>query len=112
MLNHRWVIAYARKPVSSLDKRFQVGDRCRLSELGRKRNPKRGIGLCEVVSFGNSSQRIRIRFVGYRSVHTMHASYLERVPEISEGWRGEPDISLMRVSTTNIRCWKRLRTRN
>lgn len=69
------------KGFQNRDGRFEVGDRCRLSDLGRKRNPKRGIGLCEVISFGISSQRIRVRFVGYRSVHTMHASYLERVSD-------------------------------
>ena len=69
----------AMKATGNLNRPLQVGDRCRLSDLGRKRNPRRGVGLCEVVSFGNSSQRIRVRFLGYLSVHTMHASYLEPV---------------------------------
>jgi len=61
---------------------LRVGDMCRLSDLGRKRNPRRGFGLCEVISFGISPQRIRVRFAGSLSVHTMHASHLERVPDI------------------------------
>ena len=73
----------AMKASGNLDRPFQVGDRCRLSDLGRKRNSRRGVGLCEVISFGNSSQRIRVRFVGYLSVHTIHVSYLEREPDNS-----------------------------
>lgn len=74
----------AMKATRNLDRPLQVGDRCRLSDLGRKRNPRRGIGLCEVMSVGYSSQRIRVRFVGYLSVHTIHVSYLERLLDASE----------------------------
>jgi hypothetical protein len=80
----------AMRASGNLDRPLQVGDRCRLSDLGRKRNPRRGVGLCEVISFGNSSQRIRVRFVGYLSVHTIHVSYLERVPD-TQGWPSEPE---------------------
>ena len=62
----------AMKASRNRDGRFQVGDRCRLCDLGRERNPGSVIGLCEVISFGISAQRIRARFAGYRSVHTMH----------------------------------------
>jgi len=91
------------KASGNLNEPLRVGDRCRLSDLGRMRNPRRGIGLCEVISFGISSQRIRIRFVGYRSVHTMHASYLERVPDTPEGRPDESDSR--RPSTASDRSW-------
>lgn len=80
---------------------LRVGDKCRLSDLGRSRNPKRGIGLCEVVSFGNSSHRVRVRFAGFRSVHTMHVSYLERVAD--QPIYGRPDAG-RNPAITDVDC--------
>ena len=57
---------------------FRIGDRVRLSELGRQRMPRNKTTTAKVVGFGRSDTRIRIVFDGSRYPVSIHFSYLER----------------------------------
>jgi len=57
---------------------FRIGDRVRLSELGRQRMPRNKTTTAKVVGFGRSDTRIRIVFDGSRHPVSLHVSYLER----------------------------------
>jgi len=57
---------------------FQVGERVRLSDLGRERMPRNKSTTAKVVGFGRSDTRIRIVFDGSRYPVSIHTSYLER----------------------------------
>lgn len=60
---------------------FRVGDRVRLSQLGRERMPRNKSTTAKVVGFGRSDTRIRIIFDGSRYPVSIHTSYLERDAE-------------------------------
>jgi hypothetical protein len=57
-----------------------LGDRVRMSALGRSRHPKYGGREGLIVGQGSTSGR-RVRFDGLRSVQTIHIDYLEKVDE-------------------------------
>jgi len=57
---------------------LRVGDRVRLSELGRQRMPRNRATTAKVVGFGRSDTRIRIVFDGSRYPVSLHVSYLEK----------------------------------
>jgi hypothetical protein len=57
---------------------LRVGDRVRLSELGRQRMPRNRATTAKVVGFGRSDTRIRIIFDGSRYPVSLHVSYLEK----------------------------------
>jgi hypothetical protein len=58
-----------------------LGDRVRMSALGRSRHPKYGRREGLIVGKGSTSGR-RVRFDGLRSVQTIHIDYLEKVDEL------------------------------
>jgi hypothetical protein len=57
---------------------FRIGDRVRLSELGRERMPRNRATTAKVVGFGRSDTRIRIVFDGSKYPVSIHVSYLKR----------------------------------
>jgi hypothetical protein len=57
---------------------FQVGERVRLSELGRERMPRSKSHTAKVVGYGRSDTRIRVVFDGAAYPVSIHVSYLER----------------------------------
>jgi hypothetical protein len=57
---------------------FRIGDRVRLSQLGKDRMPRNKSTTAKVVGFGRSDTRIRIVFDGSRYPVSIHTSYLER----------------------------------
>ena len=57
---------------------FRIGDRVRLSQLGKERMPRNKSATAKVVGFGRSDTRIRIVFDGSRYPVSIHMSYLER----------------------------------
>jgi hypothetical protein len=64
--------------MSAEEEYFRIGDRVRLSELGRQRMPRNRATTAKVVGFGRSDTRIRIIFDGSRYPVSLHASYLEK----------------------------------
>jgi hypothetical protein len=58
-----------------------LGDRVRMSALGRSRHPKYGRREGLVVGQGSPNGR-RVKFDGLRSVQTIHIDYLEKVDEL------------------------------
>lgn len=56
---------------------FRVGDRVRLSELGRTRMTRTRTGTAKVVGFGRSETTIRVVFDGSSYPVSIHVSYLE-----------------------------------
>ena len=68
-----------RAPMMSTEQEyFQVGERVRLSQLGKERMPRNKSTTAKVVGFGRSDTRIRIVFDGSRYPVSIHSSYLER----------------------------------
>ena len=63
--------------MSAEDEHFQVGDRVRLSQLGRQRMPRNKSTTAKVVGYGRSDTRIRVVFDGTAYPVSIHASYLE-----------------------------------
>lgn len=57
---------------------FRVGERVRLSELGRERMPRSKSITAKVVGYGRSDTRIRVVFDGSSYPISIHVSYLER----------------------------------
>lgn len=64
--------------MSSEEEYFRVGDRVRLSELGRKRMTRNKATTAKVVGFGRTDSRVRIIFDGSSYPVSIHVSYLER----------------------------------
>ena len=64
--------------MSAEEECFRVGERVRLSELGRQRMPRNKATAAKVVGFGRSDTRIRIVFDGSKYPVSVHVSYLER----------------------------------
>jgi len=57
---------------------FQIGDRIRLSALGRSRMTRVRSTTGKVVGFGRSETTLRIVFDGSNYPVSIHSSYLER----------------------------------
>ncbi|MCP4618738.1 MAG: hypothetical protein GY844_20175 [Bradyrhizobium sp.] len=57
---------------------FQIGERVRLSELGRRRMPRSKSTTAKVVGYGRSETRIRVVFDGSTYPVSIHVSYLEQ----------------------------------
>lgn len=57
---------------------YRVGDRVRLSELGKERMPRSKATTAKVVGYGRSDTRIRVVFDGSAYPVSVHVSYLER----------------------------------
>jgi hypothetical protein len=57
---------------------FQIGERVRLSELGRERMPRSKSVTARVVGYGRAETRIRVVFDGSSYPVSIHVSYLER----------------------------------
>jgi len=57
---------------------YRVGDRVRLSDLGKKRMTRNRTTTAKVVGFGRSETTIRIVFDGSSYPVSIHISYLER----------------------------------
>lgn len=57
---------------------YRVGDRVRLSELGKERMPRNKATTAKVVGYGRSDTRIRVVFDGSAYPVSVHVSYLER----------------------------------
>jgi hypothetical protein len=73
---------------------FLIGTRCQLSQLGRHRNPRRGIGHCEVIGYGATALQVRVLFDGTKTPVTLHASYLT----LDEGGQASADADDGRVA--------------
>jgi hypothetical protein len=54
-----------------------IGDRVRLSELGRKRHPRIKQQLATVVGFSKGSNGVKVLFDRNASTTMLHVSYLE-----------------------------------
>jgi hypothetical protein len=57
---------------------YRIGDRVRLSELGRQRMTRSRATTAKVVGFGRSETTIRVVFDGSSYPVSIHASYLEK----------------------------------
>lgn len=57
---------------------FRIGDRVRLSELGKKRMTRNRATTAKVVGYGRTDTRVRILFDGSSYPVSIHVSYLER----------------------------------
>lgn len=57
---------------------FRIGERVRLSELGRQRLPRNRATTAVVVGYGRTDSRVRVRFTGSANPVSIHVSYLER----------------------------------
>ena len=64
--------------MSAEEEHFQVGERVRLSDLGRQRMPRSKATSAKVVGYGRSETRIRVVFEGSTYPVSIHISYLER----------------------------------
>jgi ribosomal protein L21E len=58
-------------------RRYAIGDRVRLSDLGYKRHPRIKQQLGTVVGFSKGSNGVRVLFDGRASSTILHVSYLE-----------------------------------
>ena len=63
--------------MSAEEEYFRIGDRVRLSQLGRQRMPRNKRTTAKVVGYGRSDTRIRVVFDGTAYPVSIHASYLE-----------------------------------
>jgi len=77
LLNKRTRILQATT-MSAEQEYYRIGDRVRLSELGRKRMTRNRATTAKVVGFGRTDSRIRIIFDGSSYPVSIHASYLEK----------------------------------
>lgn len=57
---------------------YRIGDRVRLSELGRSRMTRIRATTAKVIGFGRSDTTIRVVFDGSSYPVSIHVSYLER----------------------------------
>lgn len=57
---------------------FRIGERVRLSELGRQRMPRNRSTTAVVIGYGRTDSRVRVRFTGSTNPVSIHVSYLER----------------------------------
>ena len=57
---------------------FRIGDRVRLSELGKSRMARNRASTAKIVGFGRTETTIRIVFDGSNYPVSIHASYLEK----------------------------------
>jgi hypothetical protein len=57
---------------------YRIGDRVRLSALGKQRMSRNKATTAKVVGFGRTDTRIRILFDGSQYPVSIHISYLER----------------------------------
>ncbi len=64
--------------MSSEEEYFRIGDRVRLSALGRQRMTRNKATTAKVVGFGRTDSRVRIIFDGSSYPVSIHVSYLER----------------------------------
>ena len=58
-----------------------IGERVRLSELGRRRSPRMEDLLGTVVAGSQSPSTVGVRFDGKKTAVLMHVSYLQRLAE-------------------------------
>jgi hypothetical protein len=66
------------KPAGRRITQFRVGDRIRLSELGRSRAPKAKVQTGVIVKLpGPSAGGIQVMFDGNRTTTRIHPSYIE-----------------------------------
>jgi len=56
---------------------FRIGDKVRLSELGKARMPRNRATTAKVVGYGRTDTRVRIVFDGSAYPISIHVSYLE-----------------------------------
>lgn len=64
--------------MSSEEECLRIGDRVRLSELGKQRMTRNKATTAKVVGFGRTDSRVRIIFDGSSYPVSIHISYLER----------------------------------
>lgn len=64
--------------MSAEEESFRIGDRVRLSELGKKRMTRNRTTTAKVVGYGRVDTRVRILFDGSSYPVSIHVSYLER----------------------------------
>jgi hypothetical protein len=58
---------------------FKIGDRVRLSDLGRQRCPEMPVAVATVVALSRKSTAVQVQFSERRTPMTLHVSYVERV---------------------------------
>jgi hypothetical protein len=58
---------------------FKIGDRVRLSDLGRQRCPEMPVAVATVVALSRNSTAVQVQFSERRTPMTLHVTYLERV---------------------------------
>jgi hypothetical protein len=58
---------------------FQVGDRVKLSELGKSRRPRAASEFGTVFAAPRGKASVWVRFDGNKSPTPLHTSYIERV---------------------------------
>ncbi len=59
---------------------FEVGTRCRLSELGKSRSPKLATKVGRVFKKARTKTQVHLLFDGNKTRITLHRSYVERIP--------------------------------
>lgn len=59
---------------------FEVGTRCRLSELGKSRSPKLASKVGRVFKKARTKTQVHLLFDGNKTRITLHRSYVERIP--------------------------------
>jgi len=72
----------AKRSVMTTDPEYEVkpGDRLRLSEAGRRRNPRLRTDVCTVIQVGSERRGrdvLLVRLDGNAAITPMHRSYLE-----------------------------------
>ena len=77
-LSNKYMRIAGNKPMAAEEEDFRIGERVRLSALGRERMPRNRATTAKVVGFGRSDTRIRILFDGSRYPVSIHVSYLEK----------------------------------
>lgn len=71
--------------MSGEDQHYRIGDRVRLSELGKQRMTRSRTFTAKVVGFGRSETTIRVVFDGSSYPVSLHASYIEKDGEQPAG---------------------------
>ena len=57
---------------------FRIGDRVRLSDLGKQRMTRNRASTAKIVGFGRTETTVRIVFDGSSYPISIHVSYLEK----------------------------------
>lgn len=70
--------------MSESDPNLEIGDRCRLSELGLARSPRRAGKIGLVVGLGITKQCIYVLLDGNKTPCALHVTYLEPLPPEKE----------------------------